>query len=151
MERMEYMERVEYIITPEGKIFSEWKNGDGTRFELSLFMNGRYVRIRGKRRKVAEVVAEKYVPNHLKLPYVVHINGDKSDNRAENLRWSAEPEKIVGHGRRPVTRVSEDGGVVQFASLREAAEKTGVYKYGILECLKGRRREYKGYKWYEKN
>jgi len=33
------------------------------------------------------VVAKVYVPNPEKLRRVTHINGDKSDNRAINLRW----------------------------------------------------------------
>lgn len=41
---------------------------------------------------VAQLVAETFVPNPDNLPYVRHKNGDKQDNRAENIEWCNEPE-----------------------------------------------------------
>lgn len=41
--------------------------------------------------RVCDLVAQAHVPNPENLPYVVHV-GDKLDDRAVNLKWSAEPE-----------------------------------------------------------
>jgi len=41
---------------------------------------------------VARMVAETFVPNPNNHPYIYHINGDKMDNRAENLQWVASHE-----------------------------------------------------------
>lgn len=41
----------------------------------------------GKNRRVHRLVAETYLPNPLKKCCINHINGDKKDNRVENLEW----------------------------------------------------------------
>ena len=41
---------------------------------------------------VAYLVAQAFVPNPDNLPYVRHKDGNKLNNRADNLEWSAEEE-----------------------------------------------------------
>lgn len=38
------------------------------------------------------LVAKSFIPNPLGLEQVDHINNDKQDNRAENLRWVTRKE-----------------------------------------------------------
>ena len=38
---------------------------------------------------VHDLVAKAFVPNPDNLPYVAHIDGNLSNNRADNLRWTA--------------------------------------------------------------
>ena len=40
-----------------------------------------------KNMRAHRLVAEAFIPNPDSLPEVDHINGNKQDNRAENLRW----------------------------------------------------------------
>lgn len=56
------------------------KNGE---LQVTLWKNGK-----SHKHDVSRLVAEAFIPNPENLPYVEHINGDKTDNRAINLRWT---------------------------------------------------------------
>jgi hypothetical protein len=47
-------------------------------------------------KRVHREVAKLFVPNPFNLPDVKNINGDKLDNRSENLKWFDSREVIVG-------------------------------------------------------
>lgn len=133
-----------YEVTEDGKVLSGG-------CELVL-VRGRYVSLSGpdgvQQVKVAYLVARAFIPNLELRPYVVHKNGDRTDNRACNLEWSEVME------RKPVKRVQgsavvvvrKDGGYVgTFQTLRDACDALRLDYSNAKRVLDGRQKAAKGY------
>lgn len=87
---------------------------------------------------VHRVTAQAFIENPENLPQVDHINGNKLDNRVENLRWVTVSENCLsfGHSERIENRKKKIRGingndVLIFNSRNECAEYFGVNKTRI--------------------
>ena len=134
------------------------------------------IRQKGEKKmvNVHRLVALAFIPNPFKYATVNHINGDKLDNRVENLEWCSAKENIlhayknnlngyVEKSNAKLRKINEinsyklievtspNGVIFKFNSTKEASEYFGVKIITINEALiKAPHRAfgytYKGYK-----
>lgn len=130
------------------KILKPYKTRTG--YLIGVLCNGN----RKTRQGVHRFVAQAFLPNPEGKEQVNHINGNKEDNRVENLEWATCQEnnlhrcRVLGGGggraERPV--VNLDTGE-WFKSMTEAAKAVGVPVTYILKVCKGYRNSTKGTRW----
>lgn len=158
-----------YEISNLGRVKSlkrkcPYQDGFRTKPERILktnIINGGYAQVTleksGTRKSllVHRLVAMAFIPNPEAFPQVNHINGNKTDNRAENLEWCTAKENMVHSvvnclrsDLKPVVMLSKDGCIVRkFNGLKEAARSTGIARQNIRFCCNHERRTAGGYFW----
>ncbi len=107
---------------------------------------------------VHRVVAKEFIPNPDNKPQVNHKNGDKLDNRVENLEWVTNQENSI-HSFRELGRkgTSKKGAEspfckkvhcdtldIPFFSIREAGKQLNISEIRIIEVCRGDKSHVKG-------
>lgn len=109
---------------------------------------------------VHRIVAETFIDNPLGLPTVNHKDGNKHNNRVDNLEWVSYSENnmhALEHGLRhprgtAILQITKDGTIVAgYKSTYEASRQTGLKVCSISHCLNGRQKQYAGYIWKRKS
>ena len=116
--------------------------------------------IDGKRhyKKVHRLVAEAFIPNENKKPCIDHIDGNKTNNLVNNLRWvtnkenSNNPitlERIKKNCRPPIItrKVMCIELNEKFDSILEVKRKMKIDSSTITKCCRGKRKTAGGYHW----
>lgn len=105
---------------------------------------------------VSKLVAIYFVKNPYGCNYVRHIDGNKINDAANNLEWCTRKNSRIITKKKErndpkisyqVFGINNNGSQISFPSLKEA-ERNGFFKRGIVECCRGIRKQYKGYRWY---
>lgn len=126
--------------------------------EIQLSLNG--VRTHYS---IHQLVARAFIPNPENKPYIDHINGDRTDNRYNNLRWVTHKENmnnpitrariterqlgekshwwnVYGEKHPKSKKVMCINTSVIYESITEAGRKTGVNRSGINMVCRGERK-----------
>ena len=157
-----------YEVSDKGNIKSVNYRGTGKSAirKQSISKNG-YMRVilsdNGKNKTyfVHRLVAAAFIPNPENKPCIDHIDGDRANNHADNLRWVTVKEnqnnpitksKWIGkkakpHHEKAVEQIKNGIVVNVFVSIQEAARKGNFSATAICKVCKGKGNLHKGYKW----
>lgn len=102
-----------------GLVLKDFDNGHGYRY-ISLSKDGK-----GRNYYIHVLLATAFIPNPERKPQINHRNGQKSDNRLENLEWVTLSEQMIhAYG----TGLAPSGEYNHMAKLTE-------YEVGVIRRL----------------
>lgn len=105
-----------------------------------------------KKRKIHQLVAEAFCDGYEEGFVPDHIDHDRKNNRADNLRWVSRSvnaknmqswaDRRINNYNEPVVLTTRSGEKKQFNSIMEASRETGLHYRSIASNILGRRKDF---------
>ena len=145
-----------YAVSDSGEIYSHITQKNlkpakkrGGDYQVTLSKDGTLTY-----KTVHTVVAEAFLEKPEGKYQVNHKDGDKSNNRADNLEWCTCQENVIhciyilGKHKVPIAQYSKDGELIKvWNSIVEAAKSTGTIPQNIWRNANNIRKSANGYVW----
>ena len=151
--RLRSIDRIVFGKHLKGKILQECTDQQGYSTVILSYCGHRHSTRRHR------LVAEAFIPNPERKRDVNHLNGNKSDNRVENLEWTTHRENTDHAWEtgltpcppkeecKPIEKVLGEEVIDTYLSIKEASEITGINSTSICKCCKGKRKSAGGFLW----
>lgn len=142
----------DYFVSEYGELFnrrgnklSSWVENNTGYTLFRIYINGK-----AKCYRLHRIVAECWIPNPDKLPFVKHKNDDKTNNRARNLEWGANPDNVQEgydngcyrfrqRSHKVKVKNLETGETVVYKSIRSLSDEIGLNRKNVAAVLKSKK------------
>ena len=125
------------IINPKGKRLSGWDN-----------QGYRMITISKRKLSIHRLVATKFIPNPDNLSCVNHKDGNRSNNRIENLEW-VTPQRNVEHGiaKNYIVENVTTKEIFNVFNLNQWCKERNMYSGALIGTFTGtNRKQHKGFR-----